>query len=160
MPIAKEHRSNPRLRLLVVAQIFLLVGALFAPLTSLAAGPDPNGHIVVNKQTDPDGSPQSFHFTTTGAGYAAFNLTDGGTNDQALAPGTYTVEEDQVNDWDSSMSCHDQVPSPVSPNFIVLAAGKTITCDVVNTQRGHIIVHKTTKPSGSPQSFDFTTTPE
>ena len=51
------------------------------------------GSIVVEKQTDPDGHPQSFDFD---ASYDAsgFSLSDGEQNDSgALLPGTYAVSE-------------------------------------------------------------------
>ena len=51
------------------------------------------GEIVVQKQTNPDGDPQSFSFN---ASYDAdgFALSDGQSNDSGdLDPGTYSVSE-------------------------------------------------------------------
>ncbi|HJY98616.1 MAG TPA: SdrD B-like domain-containing protein [Patescibacteria group bacterium] len=110
------------------------------------------GKIIVEKQTLPNGSGQSFSFIPDyGQG---FSLTDGQTNDSGftLAPNTYSVSETVPPGWDqTSATCTDG--SPVSA--IELAAGETVTCTFTNTQRGHIIVNKTTV--GGNGSFDFTT---
>src|SRR5207248_2429609 len=112
-------------------------------------------HIIVKKVTDPTGSTQSFDFTTTGTGYAGFSLTDGHQNDSgALKPGSYSVEISAVTGRDLTSSNCDSG----TPGSITLAAGQTVTCTFTNTQRAHIIVKKVTYPSGSSQSFDFTTT--
>ena len=118
------------------------------------------GHIIVDKVTDPSGSDQSFTFTTTGAGYAGFSLEDTDVpNDQSLAPGAYTVSETAVSDWDlTSATCTSSIPEDTeAPGAIDLNPGETVTCTFTNTQRGHIIVDKVTDPSGSDQSFTFTT---
>ena len=112
------------------------------------------GRIVVKKQTLPLGSTQGFAFT---ASYAAsgFSLSDGQSNDSgALAPGSYAVSEAAVSGWDlTSASCDNGN----SPSAITLAAGQTVTCTFVNTQRGLARVVKTVRgasPSGG-QSFTF-----
>jgi hypothetical protein len=89
------------------------------------------GHIIVVKQTDPTGSPQSFTFTPSWG--AAFNLTDGHSQDSGLLdPTTYSVSEAQVNGWEApSATCSDG--SPVSP--IKLDAGETVTCTFKNTEQ-------------------------
>jgi len=117
------------------------------------------GHIVVDKVTDPSGAAQSFEFTTNYG--PAFGLTDAATPSDSgeLLPtsegGLYSVSETAVAGWDlTSASCDDG--SPVSA--IDLAPGETVTCTFNNRiQRGHIVVDKVTDPSGSTQSFDFTT---
>ena len=112
------------------------------------------GKIIVEKQTLPDGSPQSFSFTPNyGQG---FSLTDGQTNDSGyLSPGTYSVAETVPGGWtQTSATCSDG--SPIGA--IALAAGETVTCTFNNTQKGHIVVDKVTNPTGSQQSFAFTTT--
>jgi hypothetical protein len=112
------------------------------------------GRIVVKKQTLPSGSTQGFAFT---ASYAAsgFSLSDGQSNGSgALAPGSYSVSETAVSGWDlTGASCDNGN----SPGAITLAAGQTVTCTFVNTQRGLARVVKTVRgasPSGG-QSFTF-----
>jgi hypothetical protein len=129
-----------------------------------------SGHIIVDKVTSPSGDPQSFSFTTTGAGYSGFSLTDAATpNDQTLVPGTYTVSETLPAGWDlTSRVCSLTVSGsgtstfPASgttqPASITLGAGDTVTCTFTDTKRAHIIVDKVTSPSGDPQSFTFVTT--
>ena len=117
---------------------------------SLCATPAPKGSIVVRKQTRPAGMTQSFAFTTNyGSG---FSLQDGQSNTSGLlAAGSYSVTEAAVSGWDSSASCDDG--SAVSA--IDVRAGETVTCTFVNTQRGRIIVKKSTQPGGSQQLFTF-----
>jgi uncharacterized repeat protein (TIGR01451 family) len=111
-----------------------------------------DGQIIVEKQTVPDGSTQSFEFDPS---YGAnFNLTDGQQNNSGfLDPGTYSVAELTPAGWDlTSAVCSDG--SLISS--INLGAGETVTCIFTNTQRGHIIVDKVTNPTGDPQLFTFT----
>jgi len=113
------------------------------------------GKIIVEKQTLPDGSTQSFGFT---ADYDAngFSLTDGQTNDSGyLMPGTYSVSETGVTGWDlTQASCSDQS----NPNAISLSAGETVTCTFTNTKRGHLIVQKTTIPADDANIFSILAT--
>ena len=97
------------------------------------------GTIIVEKQTLPDGSSQSFVFTTSyGPG---FSLSDGQSNTSApLAAGTYSVSETAVSGWDVSATCSDSSP----PSSISLASGETVTCTFTNTQRGSVTLRKTT----------------
>ncbi len=110
------------------------------------------GHIIVVKQTNPDGSDASFEFDPSWSA-SNFNLKDGEQHDSgALVPGTYSVSEIVPSGWDQTgASCDDG--SKV--DAIDLAAGETVTCIFTNTQRGHIIVVKQTLPDGSSQSFEF-----
>jgi len=113
------------------------------------------GNIVVVKQTDPDGSAQSFDFT---ASYSAgFALTDGQSNDSGpLLPtseaGTYSVSETVLAGWDlTSATCDDG--SPIGA--IDLGPDETVTCTFTNIQRGKIIVEKQTDPDMAPGTFTF-----
>src|SRR5439155_1031564 len=65
------------------------------------------GHIIIAKRTIPPGATTPFAFTTTGpGGYTnTFTLTDGGSNDQTLAPGSYSVSETVPMDWIATLSC-------------------------------------------------------
>ncbi len=114
------------------------------------------GTIIVEKQTLPDGSTQTFEFQSS---YGAnFFLADGQTNNSGLlVPGTYSVAEvDKANmpaGWDlTSATCDDGS----DPGNIVLDPGETVTCTFTNTQRGAIIVEKQTDPDGAPGNFTFT----
>jgi hypothetical protein len=87
------------------------------------------GRIIIEKQTIPDGDPQSFSFT---ASYGDFSLTDGQQNDSGpLAPGTYAVFEFPPTGWTltSSVCSGGEVRTRIE-----LAAGETVTCVVTNTK--------------------------
>ena len=111
-----------------------------------------DANIVVQKQTDPDGSTQLFTFTRS---YGSnVQLADGQSNDSGdLDPGTYSVSEVVPAGWDlQSAVCSDQS----APSAIGLAAGETVTCVFTNKlRRGEIIVSKQTNPDNDPQSFAF-----
>jgi len=109
------------------------------------------GHILVEKQTLPDGATQSFGFTAT---WGVFALSDGQFVDSgALVNGVYQVSEAAVAGWDLiGASCSDGS----LPGAINLAPGETVRCIFTNQQRGRIIVSKATLPAGSPQRFVFT----
>ena len=66
------------------------------------------GKIVVTKQTNPDGDPQSFAFS---ASYDndGFSLSDGQSDDSGdLLPGTYSVSETVPAGWDlETATCDD-----------------------------------------------------
>ena len=67
-----------------------------------------DSNIVVRKQTNPSGDPQSFAFN---ASYDAngFSLSDGQSNDSGdIDPGTYSVSENVPQGWDlDSATCDD-----------------------------------------------------
>jgi hypothetical protein len=110
------------------------------------------GKIIVVKQTDPDGSTQSFEFDPSYGDN--FFLSDGQENDSGpLVPGSYSVTETVPAGWDLTKATCDNGDAP---GAIGLGAGETVTCTFENTQRGKIIVTKVTDPTGSTQSFDFT----
>lgn len=113
------------------------------------------GKIIVEKQTLPDGSTQSFDFTADYDGNG-FSLTDGQQNDSGfLVAGTYSVSETVPDGWDlTSATCSDQ--SPV--DAISLQNGETVTCVFTNTERGHLIVQKTTIPAQEAQVFGINAT--
>jgi len=81
--------------------------------------------IVVEKQTDPDGSIESFEFSPS---YGSnFFLSDDGTNDSGpLATGTYSVSEVNLPwGWSlTSATCDDSS----DPSAIDLGVGETVTC--------------------------------
>ena len=112
----------------------------------------PQGTIIVQKETLPDGSGQLFDFTPSWG--AVFQLSDGQSNNSGLLNvGTYSVSETVPAGWAlTSATCDDG--SPI--NAIDLNSGETVTCTFTNTQNGQIEIEKQTLPDGSPQSFTFT----
>lgn len=110
------------------------------------------GKIIVKKETDPDGSAQSFDFLTSydgdGTETSDFGLTDGQMNDSGpLSPGTYTVAESVPTGWDlTSISCLGAATTPTDitdGKSVTLGAGETVTCTFNNRARGQIDVVKT-----------------
>jgi len=110
------------------------------------------GKIIVEKQTDPDGSTQAFQFQSS---YGVdFALSDGQTNNSGpLLPGTYSVAETLPAGWTlTSAVCSDGS----DPGAIQLGPGETVTVVFSNTLGGTIIVEKQTDPDGSTEAFTFT----
>lgn len=119
------------------------------------------GTIIVEKQTNPDGSTQSFTF----AGDALGSLTDG---EQIvvdnLAAGTYTATEAVPTGWElTDIVCNDDDSTgnvgTATANFVV-DAGETVTCAFINTSLsatdGTITILKQASPSDTGQLFSFT----
>ncbi len=134
-------------------------GSATAGTITLLAGDDKTctitntrrGQIIVNKVTNPAGDSQIFDFTTTGTGYSNFSLSDtDAPNSQQVSPGSYTVAESAVSDWDSDGGTCDNGETPTSLN---VEPGETVTCTFTNTKRGRLIVQKTTIPAAELTSF-------
>ena len=92
--------------------------------------PEPQpGVIIVEKQTDPDGSTQSFEFSPS---YGSnFSLADDETNNSGpLTPGVYSVSEINIPaNWNlTSATCNDGS----DPSAIGLGAGETVKCTFTN----------------------------
>ena len=117
------------------------------------------GTIIVEKQTDPDGSTTEFDFD----GPETFDptLTDGQTDMLAVVPGTYTVTETVPANWKlTDITCTDPTgdssgDTGTATATYEVAAGETITCVFTNTEDAKIIVEKQTLPDGDSQTFDF-----
>ncbi len=113
------------------------------------------GSIVVVKQTDPDGSAESFGFTSNYGD--PFSLADGGQNASGpLLPssegGTYSVAEDAEAGWNlTSAVCSGEGNTPAS---ITLLPGETVTCTFTNTQFGSVTIVKQADSDGT-FLFDF-----
>ncbi len=114
--------------------------------------------IILVKNTV--GGNDTFDFVMTGAGLpASAQLTTVGNTAQQtfgnLDPdNSYSIDETPVPaGWvKTDAVCDNGDPiSSITPN-----AGEVITCTFTNTKQAKIIVDKTTVPSGSQQSFDFT----
>lgn len=123
--------------------------------------PEETGSIIVEKQTNPEGSLQSFTFT----GDVAGDLVD---NEQIvvanLAPGNYSSTESVPAGWElTDIVCNDDNSTvdlgTATANF-VLEAGEAVTCVFVNTEDtatdGTITILKQADPSDTGQFFDFT----
>ncbi len=118
------------------------------------------GKIVIEKETDPDGSAASFEFASDYG--SAFALMDGESNDSGwLTSGTYEASEGAMAGWDLvSVVCDDQNSNGSVANstaYIDLDPGETVTCTFTNRQRGTIIINKFTDPSGG-TGFAFANT--
>ncbi|HEY9503324.1 MAG TPA: hypothetical protein VIR01_16940, partial [Pyrinomonadaceae bacterium] len=111
-----------------------------------------DANIVVIKQTDPDGDPQSFTFA---ASYDAdgFSLKDNEQNDSGdLNPGTYSVSETVPTGWDKTSSpCVSSKGNSENVAYISLQAGETVTCTFNNRKRGKVEVLKITNGAANPQ---------
>ncbi|MDP2788462.1 MAG: peptidoglycan-binding domain-containing protein [bacterium] len=107
-------------------------------------------HLIVEKTTYPSGDPTSFPITATGngtiTGGGSGTVTDAVNKDYEVTPGTYSVTEDLSNLplWrEDSNTC----------SSVVLNAGETKTCTIVNKKAAQIQVIKTTL--GDIGTFDF-----
>lgn len=106
------------------------------------------GRIIIEKQTLPDDSTQSFEFNPSWS-ESNFNLTDDQQEDSGwLAPGIYSITEIiSTTGWDlTDINClyDDEATGSAILNGkqIELGANDTVTCIFTNTQRGKIIVTK------------------
>ena len=121
-----------------------------------------NGTITVEKKTV--GGTGSFNFTLTGqSNRTVQTVTPGvflaGTPWSNLVPGNYTIDEVSPGaSWvEGSFTCTlngtQTTVTGASPQ-IALAAGQSWTCQIINTQKGSVLVQKRTV--GGVGSFDFT----
>jgi len=122
------------------------------------------GSITVVKQTDPDGSAQSFGFMF---GETAFSLTDGGSETfDDLAGGNYTITEAATDGWaltgivcDAAEYTTDTAAGTAN---IALGWGEDVTCTYTNAERGPVTVLKSaTGPvtqSGTTYTVGYTLT--
>ena len=112
------------------------------------------GRIVIEKQTLPANSPESFDFT----GEITTSLVDNGSQGKDVDPGQYTVTETAEAGWDlTGINCSDANSSGSgSTATFNVEPGETVRCIFNNKQRGKIIVEKQTNPDGAAGSFTFT----
>ncbi|MGD9030273.1 MAG: hypothetical protein PVG25_10705, partial [Anaerolineae bacterium] len=120
------------------------------------------GHIVVDKVTDPSGSAQLFEFNPSWGSLFTLADADPPHDSGPLSPGTYSVTETLPAGWDlTEILCQGGVTSTWTTNVdthsveIALAQGETVTCTFTNAEQGHIVVDKVTDPSGAAQAFQF-----
>jgi hypothetical protein len=111
-------------------------------LVEIEALPQP-GTIIVEKQTDPDGAPDSFTFS----GDASGAISDGGQIVvSGLPPGTYSSQETVPAGWAlTSIVCDDTNSSGdvnTATATFQLEAGETVTCTFTNTPDGDVSIWK------------------
>jgi len=113
-----------------------------ATVTSVA------GKIIIEKQTLPDGSAESFEFNPTWS-ESNFNLTDGEKNESGwLAAGTYSVSEIVPSGWQlTDIECDSEnTTSTVGYNTnsanITLGNSDIVTCVFTNSKKGTLTVIK------------------
>ncbi len=96
-----------------------------------------NGTVVIEKQTVPDGSTQSFRFNPSWS-IGDFFLTDGQQRTQSVTPGAYAVDEIVPTGWTlTNVSCSDANSGPsvaTTGATINVEAGETVTCIFTNTR--------------------------
>lgn len=95
------------------------------------------GHLVVQKTTNPTADPNVFAILASGSGTitggGSGTVTDATDKNYEVTPGTYSVTETVPGNWDqTSNTCSN----------VVVAAGQTTTCQIVNTKRGNVTVTK------------------
>ena len=121
-----------------------------------------SSRIIIEKFTDRPESIQEFEFTGDLNG-GLFNLTDGDSFTEELAPGVYQVDESVLPGWNLTGLVCDDVGDPLTvvdlaarSATINLDGGETVTCTFTNTEEGSLKVIKQTDPTGATQVFDFT----
>jgi uncharacterized repeat protein (TIGR01451 family) len=128
------------------------------------------GSLTIIKDATPNDT-QDFSFTTSNLTPSSFILDDdngvvGADNTHSntqtfnnLVPGSYSVTESATTGWDfSSIDCGNATGVTITGAQVSvnLAAGQNVTCTYSNTKKGHLIVQKTTLPSGDSTTFDIT----
>jgi hypothetical protein len=113
--------------------------------------------IVIGKETEPDGAPDEFQFTTN------FNIGPLGDGSRCaiydLPPGTYTIQEVVPTGWDlTDITCGDANSSgdvnSATATFRVEPA-ETITCIFTNTLKpGELAIEKMQRLDGTDWTFD------
>lgn len=93
-----------------------------------------SGTIIVEKQTNPDGSQQRFGFSPSWD-EEGFLLADGEQASFALASDEYSVTENVQAGWtQTSVSCVSSLKDKEDASSISLQPGETVTCTFTNTQ--------------------------
>ncbi len=111
------------------------------------------GQLIVQKTTLPAGDTTSFPITATATegsivGSPSATVTDANDHTYSVTPGTYSVAETVPSGWvETSNDCTD----------VVVTAGETKTCTIVNTKLSSITIVKDAKPNDA-QDFAFVAT--
>ena len=102
------------------------------------------GTIEVEKQTQPDGSTQTFDFD----GVVDQDLVDDQVISRTVEPGTHSAIENPALGWDlTDLTCDDDDSSgdlQTGEATYRVAPGETVRCTFVNTQRGAVEILKLT----------------
>ncbi len=113
------------------------------------------GHIVMAKETEPDGAAGSFSF----GGEVTGSIGDGQTLTKQVAAGTYTVTESAATGFDlTTVVCDDGNSKGDTTTRTVtfkVDPGETVTCTSTSSELGQVIVAKDAQPD-SDQDFTFT----
>ena len=121
--------------------------------------PSQQGTIIVEKQTVPDGAPDTFGFS----GALTGSIADGGTLQRKVDAGTYVVNEQFAAGWQgSTVLCSDansfgSVGTSGSSATFVVEEGETVRCVFTNIRQTRLRIDKVTVPSGDSTSFSFVT---
>ena len=106
-------------------------------------GCDPqHGRLIIDKETDPAGDPQSFDFSAPAASAPAdqnFGLADGSAPKSiSVAPGAYDVTEATLAGWDfTNVTCDDGDSAQSGDRKVTanVASGETVTCTFRNAKQ-------------------------
>jgi hypothetical protein len=123
--------------------------------------------IVIEKETDPVGSPDEFGFLVIAGEDMVIHeaeLSDGERVAVEVDPGSYAIYEVFHPDWDlAAISCSPDGDVSIDRRTarVAVDAGETVTCTFTNarvpeTPPGRVIVEKVTEPAGADQAFEFT----
>ena len=89
------------------------------------------------------------------------SLKDGQTLAKEVVPGSHSVQEAALADWDlREIRCDDPTGDSTGDLATRTAtfrvnAGETVRCVFTNTKRGVLLLEKQTDPDGDPGSFPF-----
>ena len=128
------------------------IGTSMASAASDPATPTTPSHIVIKKLTNPASDTTTDFTFDPSWSTDDIALRNNGSKDTVLDPGNYSIVEKPLAGWDLTSATCD---NGNSVDAIRLAAGQTVTCTFTNTQRGHIIVKKTTEPGDGEPEFSF-----
>ncbi len=121
----------------------------------MQAGAIFQGNVIIEKQTVPDGSTQSFTFNSQEAALAS-SLTDGGQIVAALNQGAYSVTEAATSGWTlTSIVCNDTDSTGNIKTGVLslnVAASETVKCVFTNTRdTGSLVLEK--ELTGGPNGY-------
>lgn len=117
-------------------------------ITCTITNDDQPGTLIVHKATAPSSDtttifPIELDDTPLDKD-AKQNIVGGGAVSYSVNAGTYNVTEDVPAGWDMTGNTCENVE---------VVNGGTSECTITNTQKGHLVVQKTTLPSGNSQTF-------
>ncbi len=117
--------------------------------------PENTTHIIVTKQTLPDGAAALFTFRLKGPVNRVFTATDGQIRSTGTIPaGIYTLEEITPSGWDPAIPLDQMLCNDGSPlSALDLATDEVLVCHFLNYKRGNIIVKKATIPPLASPNF-------